>query len=107
MSRAPRESIPEPDWAMPNLRGPRYSQSCVPRTMKEVRCRTNRRSWCCMRDGGTGRLFVWWPSAAASQEEAVNRPVLLQLRVVVVSVGETACRECIRCGSRRRTRVNH
>ena len=75
------------EWSIPSLREPRYSQSRVPRTMKEVRCRANRRSWCCMRDGGAGRLFVWWPSAAVLQEEAANRPVLLRLRVVVVSVG--------------------
>lgn len=63
----------------------RYVITCVPRTLKEDRCRTNLRMWCCMRDGGAGR-FVRWPSAAALQEEAANRPELLRLRAVVVSV---------------------
>lgn len=49
-----------PPWSIPSLREPRCSQSRVPRTMKEVRCRTNRRMRCCMRDGEAGRLFVWW-----------------------------------------------
>jgi hypothetical protein len=31
-------------------------------------------------------LWVWWPSAVAVQAEAANRPELLRLRVVVVSV---------------------
>ena len=31
-------------------------------------------------------LGVWWPSAAAVQAEAANRPELLRSRAVVVSV---------------------
>jgi hypothetical protein len=68
------------EWSIPSLREPRYSQSCVPRTINEVRCRANRRIWCCMRDGGAGRLFAWRPSAAVLQEEAANSPVLLRLK---------------------------
>lgn len=64
----------------------RYVITRVPRTLKEDRCRTNRRMWCCMRDGGAGRVVVRWPSVAALREEAANRPELLRSKVVVVSV---------------------
>jgi hypothetical protein len=64
----------------------RYVITRVPRTQKEDRCRTSRRMWCCMRDGGAGRLFVRRPSVAVFQEEAANRPELLRSRAVVVSV---------------------
>jgi hypothetical protein len=64
----------------------RYVSTRVPRTLKEDRCRTNRRMWCCMRDGGAGRVVVQWPSAAVLQEEAANHPELLRSRAVVVSV---------------------
>ena len=40
---------------------------------------------CCIGDGA-GPLLVWWPSAAALQGEAANRPELLRSRAVVVSV---------------------
>ncbi len=67
----------------------------VPRTQKEARCRTNRRMRCCMRDGGTGRMLVRWPSVAALQEEAANHPELLRSRAVVVSVvGKGTTRAC-------------
>jgi hypothetical protein len=78
VARASRATVEEPAWSIPSLREPRYSQSLerglaivgcftpqrpvlgiadiaderVPRTLKEDRCRTNRRMRCCMRDGG-------------------------------------------------------
>jgi hypothetical protein len=110
-----------PAWSIPSLREPRYSQSLerglailgcftpkrpvlgiadiaderVPRTQKEGRCRTSRRMWCCMRDGGARRTLVWWSSAVALQEEAANHPELLRSRAMVVSVvGKGALRAC-------------
>ncbi len=64
----------------------KYRLSCVPRTQKEDRCRTNRRMRCCMRDGGAGVWLARWSSAVVLQERAANRPELLRLRAVVVSV---------------------
>jgi len=65
----------------------RCSVLCVPRTLKEARCRRSG-----LIEGGTvpemeelGRV-VWWPSAAVLQGRAANRPGLLRSRAVVVSV---------------------
>ena len=39
-----------------------------------------------MREMEEPGLWVWWPFAVAVQAEAANRPELLRLRAVVVSV---------------------
>ena len=44
----------------------------------------------------------WWSSAVALQGEAANHPEVLRSRAVVVSVGEKARLERVRCGPRRR-----
>jgi hypothetical protein len=49
------------------------------------RCRRPFRMRCCTRDGGA-RPWAWWPSAVGLQGQAANRPELLRLRAVVVSV---------------------
>ncbi|HZY57386.1 MAG TPA: hypothetical protein VFE09_06265, partial [Rubrobacteraceae bacterium] len=84
----------------PTYRLVRFADDRVPRTLKEARCRTNRRTRCCTRDGG-------WPSAAALQGEAANHRELRRSRAGVVSVAEKARRERVRCGSRRRAQANH
>jgi RNA-directed DNA polymerase len=79
----------------------RYADDCVPRTLKEDRCRRSvHRMRCCTGDGGR-------PSAVALQGEAANHRELRRSRAGVVSVAETARRERVRCGSRRRARANH
>ena len=84
-----------------NYRIVRYADDCVPRTLKEVRCRRRyRRMRCCTRDGG-------WPSAVALQGEAANYRELRRSRAGVVSVAEKARLERVRCGSRRRAEANH
>ena len=55
---------------------------------------------CCMRDGGG-------PPVAALQGEAANHRKLRRSRAGVVSVAETARRERVRYGSRRRAEANH
>jgi len=92
-------------WRMakghPSYRMIRYADDCVPRTLKEDRCRRSvHRMRCCTGDGG-------WPSAVALQGEAANHRELRRSRAGVVSVAETARRERVRCGSRRRARANH
>jgi hypothetical protein len=63
-----------------------YAESCATNA-EGGRCRTNRRMRCCARDGGAGWLLaLWWPSAVVLQEGIANRPELLRLRAVVVSV---------------------
>ena len=53
----------------------RYADDCVPRTLKEGRCRRSmRRMRCCTRDGG-------WPSAVALQGEIANHREVRRLRV--------------------------
>jgi retron-type reverse transcriptase len=78
----------------------RYADDCVPRTLKEARCRTDLRMRCCMRDGG-------WPSVVALQGEAANHRELRRSRAGVVSVAEKARHERVRCRSRRRAQANH
>jgi hypothetical protein len=78
----------------------RYADDCVPRTLKEARCRTNQRMRCCMRDGG-------WPSAAALQGEVANHREVRRSRAGVLSVAEKARYQRVRCGSRRRAKANH
>jgi RNA-directed DNA polymerase len=64
----------------------RYADDCVPRTLKEDRCRRSmHRMRCCTGDGG-------WPSAVALQGEAANHRELRRSRAAVVSVAETARR---------------
>jgi RNA-directed DNA polymerase len=79
----------------------RYADDCVPRTLKEDRCRRRyRRMRCCTRDGG-------WPSAVALQGEAANHREVRRSRAGVLSVAETARYQRVRCGSRRRAQANH
>jgi hypothetical protein len=79
----------------------RFADDCVPRTLKEDRCRRRfRRMRCCMRDGG-------WPSAVALQGEAANHRGVRRSRAGVLSVAEKARHERVRCGSRRRAKANH
>jgi hypothetical protein len=77
----------------------RYADDCVPRTLKEVRCRRRyRRMRCCTRDGG-------WPSAVALQGEAANHREVRRSRAGVLSVAEKARLDRVRCGSRRRAKA--
>jgi RNA-directed DNA polymerase len=79
----------------------RYADDRVPRTLKEDRCRRSmRRMRCCTRDGG-------WPSAVALQGEVANHREVRRSRAGVLSVAETARRQRVRYGSRRRARANH
>jgi group II intron reverse transcriptase/maturase len=79
----------------------RYADDCVPRTLKEDRCRrSDQRKRCCTRDGG-------WPSAVALQGEAANHREVRRSRAGVLSVAETARHQRVRCGSRRRAQANH
>src|SRR5918994_7729272 len=74
----------------------RYADDCVPRTLKEDRCRRRfRRMRCCTRDGG-------WPSAVALQGETANHREVRRSRAGVLSVAERARYQRVRCGSRRR-----
>ena len=79
----------------------RYADDGVPRTLKEDRCR-RRFCWmrCCTGDGG-------WPSAVALQGEIANHREVRRSRAGVLSVAEKACRQRVRCGSRRRAQANH
>jgi RNA-directed DNA polymerase len=77
----------------------RYADDCVPRTLKEVRCRRRyRRMRCCTRDGG-------WPSAVALQGEIANHREVRWSRAGVLSVAEKARYQRVRCGSRRRAKA--
>ncbi len=62
--------------------------------------RIDRSEVCCDRDGGRS-------SGTALQEEVPNHPTLRRLRAGVVSSGEKAHYQCVRCEPRRRTQVNH
>jgi RNA-directed DNA polymerase len=91
----------------PNYRLTRYADDCVPRTLKEVRCRRRyRRMRCCTRDEGA-RPLVWWPFAVALQGEAANHREVRRSRAGVLSVAEKARCQRVRCGSRRRAKANH
>jgi hypothetical protein len=48
----------------------------------------------------------WWSSAAALRGEAANHRKVRRSRAGVLSVAEKARRERVRCGPRRRTKVN-
>ena len=86
----------------PSYRMIRYADDCVPRTLKEVRCRRRyRRMRCCMRDEGA-RPKAWWPFAVALQGEAANHREVRRSRAGVLSVAEKARCQRVRCGSRRR-----
>jgi hypothetical protein len=92
-------------WRRRHARGDviivRFADDCVPRTLKEDRCRRRfRRMRCCTRDGG-------WPSAVALQGEAANHREVRRSRAGVLSVAEKARLERVRCGSRRRAQANH
>ena len=77
----------------------RYADDCVPRTLKEDRCRRRyRRKRCCTRDGGR-------PSAVALQGEIANHREVRRSRAGVLSVAEKACCQRVRCGSRRRAKA--
>jgi RNA-directed DNA polymerase len=79
----------------------RYADDCVPRTLKEDRCRRRyRRMRCCTRDGG-------WPSAVALQGEVANHREVRWSRAGVLSVAEKARCQRVRWGSRRRAKANH
>jgi hypothetical protein len=68
----------------------RYADDCVPRTLKEDRCRRRyRRKRCCTRDEGAGPL-AWWPFAAALQGEAANHREVRRSRAGVLSVADKA-----------------
>ena len=83
----------------------RYADDCVPRTLKEMRCRRRyRRMRCCTRDEGA-RLNVWWPFVAALQGEAANHREVRRSRAGVLSVAEKARCQRVRCGSRRRAKA--
>ena len=83
----------------------RYADDCVPRTLKEVRCRRRyRRMRSCIRDEGA-RPLAWWPFAVALQGEIANHRELRRSRAGVVSVAEKACCQRVRCGSRRRAKA--
>src|SRR5450631_1537078 len=83
----------------------RYADDCVPRTLKEDRCRRGyRRMRCCTRDEGA-RPVVWWPFAVALQWEAANRREVRRSRAGVLSVAEKARCQRVRCGSRRRAKA--
>ena len=83
----------------------RYADDCVPRTLKEDRCRRRyRRMRCCTRDEGA-RPMVWWPSAVALQGEAANHREVRRSRAGVLSVAEKARCQRVRCGSRRRAKA--
>jgi len=101
------------DWArrsrrskgLANYRLVRYADDCVPRTLKEDRCRRRyRRKRCCTRDEGAGPM-VWWPFAAALQGEAANHREVRRSRAGVLSVADKACCQRVRCGSRRRAKA--
>jgi group II intron reverse transcriptase/maturase len=88
-----------------NYRLVRYADDCVPRTLKEDRCRRRfRRMRCCTRDEGAGPM-VWWPFAVALQGEAANHREVRRSRAGVLSVAEKACCQRVRCGSRRRAQA--
>jgi retron-type reverse transcriptase len=60
----------------------RFADDCVPRTLKEDRCRRSmHRMRCCTRDGG-------WPSAVALQGEVANHREVRRSRAGVLSVAE-------------------
>ena len=85
----------------------RFADDCVPRTLKEDRCRRRyRRMRSCTRDEGA-RPVVWWPFAVALQGEAANHREVRRSRAGVLSVAEKARCQRVRCGSRRRARANH
>ncbi|HEY5477543.1 MAG TPA: reverse transcriptase domain-containing protein [Tepidiformaceae bacterium] len=81
-------------WRTRNARGDvvivRFADDCVPRTLKEDRCRRRyRRMRCCTRDEGA-RPVVWWPFAAALQGEAANHREVRRSRAGVLSVADKA-----------------
>jgi Reverse transcriptase (RNA-dependent DNA polymerase) len=83
----------------------RYADDCVPRTLKEDRCRRRyRRMRCCMRDEGA-RPLVWWPFAVALQGVIANHREVRRSRAGVLSVAEKARCQRVRCGSRRRAKA--
>jgi RNA-directed DNA polymerase len=85
----------------------RYADDCVPRTLKEDRCRRRyRRMRCCTGDEGAGPM-VWWPFAVALQGEIANHREVRRSRAGVLSVAETARCQRVRCGSRKRAKANH
>ena len=61
---------------------------------------TRRAQAMCVRDGGRSL-------GAGLRRQAPNHLERLGSRAPVVSVKEKARRDCVRCGSERRTRVNH
>jgi hypothetical protein len=88
-----RRSLPSKDAFDPTYRRAwyaRYADDCVPRTLKEDRCRRRyRRKRCCTRDEGAGPL-AWWPFAAALQGEAANHREVRRSRAGVLSVADKA-----------------
>jgi RNA-directed DNA polymerase len=96
-------------WRRRHARGDvilcRYADDCVPRTLKEDRCRRRyRRMRCCMRDEGA-RPLVWWPFAVALQGVIANHREVRRSRAGVLSVAEKARCQRVRCGSRRRAKA--
>jgi hypothetical protein len=86
----------------------KYRLGRVPRTQKEVRCRTNRRMRCCMRDEGAGVLVgpVALRGRLAGDGRKPPRAAAVKSRGGERR-GKRHANERVRYGSRRRTEVNH
>ena len=85
----------------------RFADDRVPRTQKEDRCRTNQPMRCCMRDGGAGWLYpVALRGRLAGGGRKLPRAAAVKSRGGERR-GKRRAPECVRYGSRRRTRVNH
>ena len=82
----------------------RFADDCAPRTLKEDRCRTNRRMRCCTRDEGAGPVgLVALRSRPAGGGRKPPRGAPVKSRGA--ELAETACRQRVRCGSRRRAKA--
>jgi hypothetical protein len=96
-------------WRRRNAHGDviivRFADDCVPRTLKEDRCRRRyRRMRSCARDEGA-RPVVWWLFVVALQGVIANHREVRRSRAGVLSVAEKACCQRVRCGSRRRAKA--
>ena len=82
----------------------RFADDGAPRTLKEDRCRTNRRMRCCTRDEGAGPVgLVALRSRPAGGGRKPPRGAPVKSRGA--ELAETACRQRVRCGSRRRAKA--